>query len=251
MQQLTPFRRLQLAVVFAMPLAVIAQMPPAFDAASIKPNQDGLTTRIDTLPGGKFTASNVSPKLLIQLAFGVKDSEISGGPGWLTGDNGDRFDIVAKANTSDRITEEDLRPYLLELLTDRFRLRTHEETRATTIYSLITVRNGPKLSEHTGTSRASIGTSYQSGTITLTAVAASMAVFSNALGRQLGRTVADQTGLKGEFDFKLQWAPAQTSDSSAPSFFTAVQEQLGLRLESTKAQVKFIVIDSMERPSEN
>lgn len=225
------------------------QLPQAFEVASIKPNPTGTgTTTLNTSSGGRLTAFNVSLRLLIQFAYGVKDDEIAGGPGWL---GTEKYDIAAEADSPSEFKEEELRPMLQTLLADRFRLKVHRETRELTVYSLMVAKNGPKLAEHTGEARSSTGTSYESGVLTMNATKASMASFANSLGRQLARTVIDSTGLRGEFDFKLEWAPAQTADSSSPSLFTAIQEQLGLKLESTKGPVEVVVIDSAEKASEN
>jgi uncharacterized protein (TIGR03435 family) len=137
-------------------------------------------------------------------------------------------------------------------LTDRFKLRVHRETKELDIYFLTAgKKGGPKITGHTGEGKSSTGTSYEAGIETMNATRVSMASFANSLGRQLGRTVTDNTGLQGEFDFKLVWAPAPTTDSAGASIFTALQEQLGLKLESRKAPVEVIVIDSVEKPSEN
>jgi len=226
-----------------------AQSPLQFEVASIKPNPTGDgTTKLNTLPGGRLVANNVSLKLLIQFAWGVKDDEIAGGPSWLTTE---KYDISAKADTPEELKEEELRPLLQSLLADRFQLKVHPETRELTVYSLVVAKNGPKLTAHSGDARASVGTSYDSGTLTMNAAKTSMVLFANALGRQLAHTVIDNTGLQGEFDFKLVWAPAQTAESSSPSLFTALQEQLGLKLEATKRPGEVIVVDSAEKASEN
>ncbi len=139
--------------------------------------------------------------MLVQFAFGVKDDEIVGGPGWLATE---KYDVSAKADTTKELREEELRPLLQTLLADRFRLKVHRETRELIVYSLIAAKNGPKLTEDTGDARSSIGTSWDSGMLTLNARKASMASFANSLGRQLARTVIDNTGLQGEFDFVLE-----------------------------------------------
>lgn len=221
-----------------------------FEVASIKPNQSGSPSSVETSVGGRLTATNVSLRMLIQYAFGVKDYEIAGGPSWL---GTEKYDIVAKAVTSKKLSEAELEPFLQALLADRFKLTCHREVRELPVYSLVVGKKGPRLTEHTGSEVAvpSVSTSYESGVMTMIARRASMEHFANSLGRQLARTVTDNTGLQGDFDFKLVWAPQQTPESSSPSIFAAVEEQLGLRREAHKVPVEIVVIDSAARASEN
>jgi uncharacterized protein (TIGR03435 family) len=108
-----------------------------------------------------------------------------------------------------------------------------------------------RLAEHTGSAERSTNMSIKSGKLTMIATKSSMSGLSYVLDVQLGRPVVDDTGLAGEFDFKLEWDTRLESESSGPSIFTALREQLGLRLNSTKGPVDLIVIDSIEKPSEN
>jgi uncharacterized protein (TIGR03435 family) len=141
---------------------------------------------------------------------------------------------------------------LQQLLADRFALRLHRETKEITIYSLIVGKNGPKLKEGGSAgpylSRPSPGR--------LAGQRASMSSLASALAGNLGRPVIDNTGLKGGYDFSLEWtadaAPdAVPADTSGPSLFTALQDQLGLRLESKKAPIEVLIIDRAEKPSPN
>jgi uncharacterized protein (TIGR03435 family) len=186
--------------------------------------------------------------MMIQYAFGVREFQIAGGPGWLTTD---RFDIVATTATPGSLNLNELEPYLQSLLADRFRFRYHRETRELQVYSLVVARGGPKLAAHSGEGEPSMSGHDGSGKISKSATNATMARPANTLGGELDRTVIDNTGLKGGYDFKLEWAPNPAADSVEPSLFTALQDQLGLKLESTKGPVEIIVIDSIEKPSEN
>jgi uncharacterized protein (TIGR03435 family) len=234
-------------VAIDVPLAR-AQSPREFDVASIKPNQSGGNNSTTNTSHGRFAATNVSLRRLIQSAFDVNDFQIVGGPAWI---GTEKYDVEAKADVSAVTGHVDYGPMLQALLADRFKLKAHRETKELPVYSLVVAKNGPKLTVHSGTDGASTNTSHGSGKATLVAMQVSMAGLADRLGRDLGAAVVDNTGLKGEYDVKLEWAPNQTADSALPSLFIALQEQLGLRLESTKGPVEVVVIDSAEKASEN
>jgi uncharacterized protein (TIGR03435 family) len=268
----------------------LAQMrSPSFEIASIKPNRSGdLRMMISSQPG-RYTVTGVTTKLLLEQAYDVKDFQISGGPNWV---NSDRYDVDAKAEDS-VVTElqklplnqreEQQRAMIQSLLAERFKLEVSHTTKELPVYALVVAKTGPKLHE------AKTGDTYPNGIKgpdgrpvggagmmrmgpgQLIGQGLPMASLAELLSQQLGRTVMDKTGLKGNYDFTLQWTPDQRPaampvgpvggssgadavpppDSSGPSIFTALQEQLGLKLESTKGPVDIIVIDHIERPSEN
>ena len=226
-----------------------AQPLQEFDVASVKQNQSGGDgTTINTLPGGRFSAINVSLKMLIQYANGIKDFQIAGGPRWL---DSATYDIEAKTGRTGEISDEDLGRLLQALLADRFSLKFHRESRETSVYSLVVGRNGSKLIAHTGTGGPSGRTLFGSGKATMSATKATTARLAEVLSKVLGRSVVDNTGLSGDYDFTLEWVPDEKAESNGPSIFTALQEQLGLNLESTKGPVETLVIDSAEKASEN
>jgi len=225
------------------------QSPGEFDVTSIKPNQSGSDgTSINTLPGGRFVATNASLKMLIESAFGVKDFQIAGGPRWLDATS---YDIEAKVDRNGRMSDEELRPYLQALLADRFKLKFHRETKEVSVYSLVVGKTGSKLAEHTGTGEPSGRTLFGSGKASMSATKVTTKKIAEVLSQVLSRTVVDNTGLSGMYDLKLEWVPDQTAESTGPSIFTALQEQLGLKLESTRGPVEVLIIDSAEKPSEN
>jgi uncharacterized protein (TIGR03435 family) len=255
---------------------------PAFDVVSVKPNKsDSGMVRIMGKPDG-YAASNVSLKMLIQGAYGIREDLISGAPGWA---DSARFDIDAKVAGSDvealkKLSPEQRRLILQPLLADRFKLKMHTETKQLPVYELVLAKGGSKLKEASpddtyangikgpdGTSRPGM---MRFGPGQLTAQAVPMTSLANMLSQQLHRTVLDKTGLTGKYDLELTWTPDRgsdpmfkgaadnsqqrtdaASDSSGPSIFTAVQEQLGLRLQSAKGPVETLVIDHVEMPSEN
>jgi uncharacterized protein (TIGR03435 family) len=254
---------------------------PVFDVVSVKPNKsDSGMVRIMAKPDG-YAASNVSLKMLIQNAYGIREDLISGAPGWA---DSARFDIDAKVAGSDvdalkKLSPEQRRLVLQPLLADRFKLKVHTETKQLPVYELVVAKGGSKLKEATvgdtyangvkGPDGVGRGGMMRSGPGQLTAQAVPMTSLANILSHQLQRTVFDKTGLAGKYDLELNWAPDHGSDpmfkgpegspqrgdpapdSSGPSIFTALQEQLGLKLQSAKGPVETLVIDHVEMPSEN
>jgi uncharacterized protein (TIGR03435 family) len=241
---------------------VFAQKPPAFDAASVKPNASGTGGFSMGTKNGRLTATNVPVRMLILKGFHAKEFQVTGGPGWL---DTERYDVVAKTeNTS--ISDDDLWLLLQPLLEDRFKLRFHRETKQLPVYSLTVAKGGPKLKPHVGDDEPSMSGRTSSGKSSLACTKTSMAKLADTLGEHTDRIVTDNTGLKGVYDFKLDWAqedshePAGISMLSSlqeglgltgPSIFTAVQEQLGLKLEPAKGPVQMIVIDGAEKASGN
>jgi len=252
--------------------AAWAQSPPkspsprAFDSASIKPNTSGSGGFSMGTSHGRLTATNVSVQTLVEKAFLLKEFQVSGGPGWLATE---RYDIVAKIDAG-TISDDDLWLSLQPLLADRFHLKFHRELKQLPVYSLVVAKNGPKLKTHVAavegkdepTMRVSIG----SGKGKIEATKTSLARLADTLGNHLDRTVIDNTGLRGEYDFKLEWAQEHPGEESGPSMltslqeglglagpsiFTAVQEQLGLKLESAKGPVETIVINAVTKASAN
>jgi uncharacterized protein (TIGR03435 family) len=279
-----------LSMFFAMPGKAQSQTqatPPIkfeFDVASIKLNKSGETPRnliaVDGIPMvGMFRAHNTPLIDLIRETYqlgigtGTDDGRILGAPGWL---NSDRFDIEAKIDSSVLDALKKLPPderklqaqhMMQALLAERFKLVVHTENRDLPVYSLVIAKNGPKLQE----SKPQDGNGGKAGTTGLQVLGRGGPIKGQGtpiadlvwlLSRITGRTVVDKTGLMGEYDFTLQWTPdeaqsptfspsGQLPDPNGPSIFAAIQEQLGLKLEAGKAPLPVIVIDHVERPSDN
>jgi len=230
-------------------MVVSAQAPAGFEVASVRLNASGEQGyRIRTPPGGRFTGTNVSVRTLILEGFDIKHFQLAGAPGWI--DN-ERYDIDAKVSAgADRqttISPEGLRPLLRSLLVTRFRLTFHRETKEVSAYGLVAAKSGTKLHPNTGTP----GHSTDWGKDHINAMDVTVTEFGRVLETQLDRVVVDETGIQGAFDFKLTWTPDQAGDTSGPSLFTAIQEQHGLKLESKKEPVEVLVIDRVERPTDN
>jgi uncharacterized protein (TIGR03435 family) len=224
-------------------------VPRSFDVASIKLNQtNSESRRVSTLPGGRFIAGNASLKLLISRAFGVAEFQVERGSGWI---DTERYDISAKADTPHEMSQEELRPCLQALLTERFQLKFHRGMKQGSVYSLLVGRNGSKLTGHSGDGTAAISACNGDGKGEITGRKVTMARLAQYLSGQAGRPVIDNTGLGGEYDFRVEWSMQEATMPAGPSVFTALQEQLGLRLDATKGPVEIIVIDRVERPSAN
>ncbi len=205
-------------------------VPRVFDVASIRPNQTGSESRrATTTPGGVFTATNVSLKLLISRAYGVAEAQIRGGPGWI---DAEKYDVLAKADTPLEMSREEVRPCLQAVLAERFRLTVHRETKPGSVYSLEVAKNGPKLKEASSASSPGISGYSGSGKAGITGTRMTMTRLAEYLSGQTDRPTLDNTGLRGEYDFSVEWATGEAS--SGPSVFTALEEQLGLRVHATK-----------------
>ena len=239
-----PYRALTLLLTA---LALQAQTL-SFEVASIKPNNSGSGRSSSDTGPGRVTDTNVTIGAEIQAAFGIMSFQISGAPGWVSTD---KYDLQATTGTSQDLTDFELQPYFLALLVERCRLRYHRETKELQVYSLVPAKGGPKLTIHTGEGDGSTKISSGSGKTVVNASGISMASLARTLSGKLNRVVIDNTGLSAGYDLKFQWTPEPAADSGEPSLFTALQEQLGLKLETIKGSVEIIVIDSIEKPSEN
>jgi uncharacterized protein (TIGR03435 family) len=241
------------ALVVCVSWSAYGQSPVAqqFEVASVKPsNADpGSSSGIRT-GHGRLDGYNVTLKRCIMGAYGVGPHQISGGPPWL---ESDRFEILAKADQP--IGDEELMAMLQGLLAERFKLALHRETRTMPAFVLEVARNGPKL-EKAEAGEASTNTSTSAAGVAIDARKADMDAFARILARKLELPVVNHTALEGIFDFKLSWTPESVRPSDRAgmegvSIFTAIQEQLGLRLRSQKAPVEILVVDHAEKPSEN
>ena len=218
-----------------------------FDVASIRPSNANPNSSGINTGNGRLTATNVTLKRCIMGAYGVGPNQITGGPDWL---DSDRFDIAAKAEqpVGDRI----LMTMLQTLLAERFKLTLHRESKPIEAYILEVAKNGPKLEKGDGK-----GSSTNSSRGNIVAANATMDRLAEILSRQMDLPVINHTGLEGDFKLKLQWTPESatatksTDPAEGPSIFTAIQEQLGLRMHAQKVPVEVLVIDHVEKPSEN
>jgi bla regulator protein blaR1 len=243
----------------------------SFEVASIKPNaENDHRVMFRILPGGGFSATGTNLRMLIMQAYNVKDFQVTGGPGWMISD---RYDVNAKAEaTTERVSPDTFRPMLQSLLAERFQLKFHKETKEMPVYALVAGK-GPhkmKASETPAGANPQQRQMMRIGRGQANLQGTTMAGLAQLLSQQLGRPVIDKTGIQGTFDVEMHWTPEPgqgggpfgggappppdaiaQSDTSGPSIFTAVQEQLGLKLDSTKGPVEIMVIDSASKPTEN
>jgi uncharacterized protein (TIGR03435 family) len=274
---------------FAAPAGTVAapdpNVPLYFEAASIKPSDTktpGIGIRRQ--PGGRFNTINTPVKLLITFAYQIQDFQLVGGPGWITSD---RFDIVAKMNGDPPPIipgsgADHMMLAMRTLLADRFKLVVHRETRQLEIYALTTAKSdgslGPALKPASGDCSPaafaarrgdppSPGSSpppvcgMQQGPGRIRFGGFPLSLFATGISNRVGRAVVDRTGLTGNWDFDLTYAadlppgaelngaPPPPPDPNLPDLFTAVREQLGLKLDSTKGPVEVVVIDSIQPPT--
>ena len=243
--------------------AAVTVAAQSFEVATIKPTAlDAKAGRYITMQGtNRFIAKYYTLKLMIAAAYDLSPKVISGGPGWI---DSDHFDIIALTPGDTRPLRSEQMAMLRNLLGDRFKLAFHREQKDFSIYQLEVASGGPKLKESTAPANAPaelISTVYPQR-MHLPARNATMGDFTSLLQRALlDRPVVDKTGLAGRFDFDLDWAPDETqfggevpaasSDAPSPPFFTAIEQQLGLKLEATKGPVAALVVDNAEQPSAN
>jgi len=238
--------------------ASTAAKRPAYDVVSIKPNKSGsgslnVNENIDT-----YNAKNITVKGILEEAYGIRRDLISGVPGPIESAH---FDVMAKIVEPDaaairKLTGKQRGAMLLPILAERFQLKAHTETRILPVFELVVVSSGPKFKRSADQKSNDIGTSIQGterGT-ELTAHGITMASLASSLEGQVHRPVIDRTGLAGHYDVAMKWASDTAPSSEAnpgPSIYTALQEQLGLRLKATKGPVETLVVDHVEMPSEN
>ncbi len=216
-----------------------------FEVASIRRSSadQSASSGINT-GNGRLTANNVTLKRCIVGAYGVGPNQVSGGPSWI---ESDRFEITAKAG--EPVGDSVLMTMLKTLLAQRFKLAVHMESKTIQAYVLEVSKNGPKFEKGDG-SRWKANSSRGG----IVAANITMDNFAEILSRQMDLPVVNRTGLEGIFNLGLLWtpeSPKQADGSDPPSIFTAIQEQLGLRLRSQKMAVETLFIDHAERPSEN
>lgn len=219
----------------------------SFEAASVKPADPGATgSTFSFPPGGGIRIVNGTLRQIVETAwYEFRDFQIVGGPAWM---NSERFDILATGGSGTAIPE--VRKKLQTLLADRFALHVHTESRESPMYSLVVAKNGPKVEAATDSG----GGGIQSSCGRMVGTKSTMANLAVYLSRYLHRPVDDHSELAGAWNFEFEWTPDDAPCSpptDGPSLFTALQEKLGLRLESTKGPQQVLVIDSAEKPEAN
>jgi uncharacterized protein (TIGR03435 family) len=216
---------------------------PQFEVASIRPGAPGARGPTIYNPSReRFAIDSITTKALIAYAYDVREFQVSGGPNWV---GSEEYNIVAKPQGE--ASNEKILAMTRSLLAERFNLTLHHESKEMPVLALTVVKEGPRLhpSEATG------GPEIRGGRGRLVARKVTLGMLAAQLaGRVLGRAVLDWTEIAGEFDVDLEWTPDESPDPGS-SIFTALQEQLGLKLETQKGVVDVLVIDHVERPSAN
>ena len=246
---------------------------PEFDVASVKQNKSETHNMMISTKKDGFACENIPLKTLIGLAYGIKQDLIYGGPGWADSTG---FDVEAKVAgpdvaVLDKLTTAERHAMLLPLLADRFKLKLHSETRVLPVYELVAAKGGIKAKELEPVDAAAeaakdperrrlIGDTT-TGPGEYTANGVTVGQLASFLAYEVHRTVLDKTGIKGIYDLVLKWTPEENDGAddgsktnavdAGPSIFTALQEQLGLKLQSSKGPVETLVIDHAEMPSVN
>jgi uncharacterized protein (TIGR03435 family) len=265
---------MKFVATFLVSCAAFAQQ---FEVASIKPadpNSRAMFMRLQ--PGGRLSLSNMPLKEMIVFAYGIHPFQVTGGPSWI---ENTRFNVEAKADHT--LQREEMTKMLQALLADRFQLVIRKETREMPVYALVVARKdgklGPGLTEPKACeeidpskgppppdpNRRGCG-NMRMGMGQYTGIAMEIDMLQMPLSRMLQRTVINKTGLTGKYDLTLKWTPDEaqlgtlppdlprpTFDQAGPTIFTALQEQLGLKLESQKGPVEMYVIEKAEKPAEN
>jgi uncharacterized protein (TIGR03435 family) len=240
LRQAIPFAALLASSLWGQP-----EQLPAFEVTSVRltPRESIGFTSTSPYGANRYTATNAALHLLVQLAYEVRFEDISG----IEKLGSDHYDIAVKAEDGVMLTYQNLKPRLQRLLAERFKLAVHREQKQVDGYTLVAAKGGPKLHATAGISQP--GATYPGG---VRIQNAPVAVFAGMLRRPAGRPVIDQTGISGNYDFELRFAREQDQDSALPSFFTALEEQYGLRLQAAKVPLEILVIDRVERvPTEN
>jgi uncharacterized protein (TIGR03435 family) len=229
-----------------------------FEVATVKPTGTSFAgTTVGMPPNGDLIIRGMTLKDLIQFAYGLHPNLVAGASGWM---GGERYDIVGKPAPGRVPSADELKVMLQGLLADRFKLKFHRSPKEASVYVIVVGKTGSKMKERSIIdTEASTNLSFEGAR--LPAKAASMPMLAEALMIVLDRPVIDGTGLRGKYDFDLTWKPepdqfdghgaAVPSEANVPDIFTAIQEQLGLRLDSRKVSVQSLVVDQAERPAGN
>ena len=250
------------------PKQMAAGVDPSFEVATIKPsdpNARGQSIQVGRGGGNVFTTTNTTVADLMIFAYGLHAKQVTGGPAWF---DSEKYDVTAKPDQAGGPNVTQLRTMVRKLLADRFQLTFHREQKELSAYILTAAKSGPKIDKVTEP-RGNLPGFSGRGPGSIGVRNSTMAEFCEFLqSRILERPVVDRTALTDRYDFTLQWTPDQAPAPNAggaappaapvaiaadapPDLFGAMQQQLGLRLESGKAPVEVLVVDKVQRPSEN
>jgi uncharacterized protein (TIGR03435 family) len=251
------------AWAIAAPAVMAATANPAFEVATIKPSDPNRPGKLLTVRGQEVITINTTISDLLSMAYDLHPKQIVGGPSWL---ESDKYDLTGKPDVPGQPNVAQVKIMIQKLLADRLQLKFHREKRDLNVYVLTVGKTGKKFSKSESDPNSLPGLFFSPPPMTLNVTNATMGEVASVLQiNVLDKPVVDQTGLTEKYDFSLRFTPQpgqmqglggapprQTDDPDAPpDLFTAIQQQLGLKLESTKAPADVVVIDHIERPSEN
>jgi len=233
---------------------------PGFEVATIKPSKPDQPGKAITVQGNRLRTVNITLSDLIAFAYGVQSKQVIGIPSWA---GTDKFDIEGKPEGEGTPSDKQWKGMLQKLMADRFKLSFHREKKELPVYALSVAENGSKLTK-SGLDPNGLPGLFFRGLGNLHVTNATMDDFTNLMqSAVLDRPVVDQTGIEGRYDFDLNWTPDDSQfqsfgvripppgENAPPSLYTAIQEQIGLKLDATKAPADVLVIDHVEQPSEN
>lgn len=239
-----------------------SKLTPGYEVATVKPSSPDEQGRGFTLQGRHLVARNFTVEGLITLAYNLHSTQVTGGPDWI---KTERFDLDVLPDHEGLPSLEQARGIVRKLLADRFALKFHEDTKELSVYILSVAKSGPKVTVSSSDPSSPPGLGGPPGRMMVRN--GTMEEFAQVLqGNVLDRPVLDQTGLTNRYDFTMKWTPdesqyggrippnnsdANTNADPLPGLFTAIQEQLGLKLDATKAPAKVMVIDNIQKPSAN
>jgi uncharacterized protein (TIGR03435 family) len=246
------------------PVRMAPDANPAFEVATIKPSDPAHPEQIITLRGAEVITTNVTVHALINLAYWLHPKQLTGGPAWT---ESEKFDMAGKPDAPGQPDVDQMKMMIQKLLADRFQLKFHFEKRELPVYAIRIAKNGAKITRSQDDPKGIPGWNFgrnPSGMI-MTFRNSPMSQFTAVLQNSMDRPVVDQSGLSERYDFTLKFTPdaaqaallggpprpAADNPDAAPDLFAAFQQQLGLKLEPTKAPVDVLVIDRVEKPSEN
>jgi uncharacterized protein (TIGR03435 family) len=245
-----------LAALLCFCAAVASAQSPAFEVASVRPcelsKREGYPRPGISVAGNRVTAAQTFTKL-VEFAYDVKQYQVMGTPDALAHD---AYCIAAKADGDRPAILDEVRPMLQNLLSERFQLKLRHETRELPVYALVVSANNVKLKESAPGTRysARVTRAKDPKQLRLNATGDTMPQFAQRISSYTDRPVVDKTGLTGHYDFKLDWflnSKSSAVDPGGPTVFTAIQQQLGLKLEPRKAPLDILIIDHAEKPSEH
>lgn len=239
-----------------------ADATPVFEVATLKPSDPDRPGKAFTVRGRQFATLNTTLSDMITFAYGLHPRQVTGGPAWV---ESEKYDLTAKPDGEGQPNDKQWKAMVQKMLADRFKLAFHRDKKELSVYALVLGKTPHKLTRSEGDPNGLPGMFFR-GLGVLPVRNATMGDFAGVMQTAvLDRPVVDQTGLTGRWDFTLTWTPDDSqfggrggqapppadNVAAAPGLFTAIQEQLGLKLDATKAPVEVLVLDRVEKPTEN